>query len=116
MIDYETYKSGLNEDILVLELTGRLDDHTAEFLVDCLAGQINEGCTKIVIDCHHLEYISSTGMGALVRINSRLKPDGGEVSLSRVKGMIADVLRIVHLDRLFHIYPTVEEACEALDK
>lgn len=115
MIDYVTYKAGPGDQILVLELAGRLDDHSAEFLISCLAGHIRDGTTKIVLDCRHLEHVSSVGLGALVRVHSRLKKDGGEVKLARVEGVIADILRIVHFDRLFHIYPTVEDACQAMN-
>lgn len=115
MIDYETYQAGANEDILVLELTGRLDSNTSDFLVDCLTGQIHGGVKKIVLDCADLEHVTSIGLGALVRIHSRLKGEGGEVKLVSVPSLISDILRIVHFDRLFNIYPTVEAACEALE-
>ena len=115
MINYETYISGFNEDILVLELTGRLDENTAEFLIDCLSRHIENGSSKIVIDCSNLEHVSSVGLGALVRVHSQLKSSGGEVKLAHVEGVIADILRIVHFDRIFHMYPSVQQACEALD-
>lgn len=115
MIDYATYHSGSDDGVLVLELTGRLDDHTADFLVDCLAGHIRAGTTRIVLDCSDLQHVTSIGLGALVRIHSRLKSDGGEVKLASVPGAVSDVLRIVHFDRIFNIYPTVREACAALD-
>ena len=114
MIDYVTYLTGRDDDVLVLELAGRLDEHTADFLIDCLTGHIQNGTSKIVLDCHELSHVTSVGLGALVRVHSRLKRDGGEVKLARVEGVISDILRIVHFDRLFHIYPSVEEACDAM--
>ncbi len=114
MIDYETYRTGAHDEILVLELTGRLDTHSSDFLVSCLGGHIKNGTSKIILDCGDLEHVTSIGLGALVRIHSRLKGDGGEVKLARVEGVVADVLRIVHFDRLFNIYPSVEEASARL--
>jgi anti-sigma B factor antagonist len=114
MIDYVTYQTGSDNDVLVLELDGRLDEHTADFLIDCLSGHIQNGTSKIVLDCQQLSHVTSVGLGALVRVHSRLKKDGGEVKLARVEGVISDILRIVHFDRLFNIYPSVEEACEAM--
>ncbi|MCG8650925.1 MAG: STAS domain-containing protein [Pirellulales bacterium] len=114
MIDFQTYQAGTQDEILILELTGRLDDNSAEFLVDCLSGHIKNGANKIVLDCAELQHVSSTGLAALVRIHSRLKSIGGEVKLAAVAGVVTDILRIVHFDRLFHIYPSVEEACQAL--
>ncbi len=116
MIDYETYTTGDDDDILVMELAGRLDEHTSDFLVDCLSRHLAKGLTKIILDCSNLEQVSSFGLSALVRVHTRLKRSGGEVKLAEVSGTIADVLRIVHFDRLFNIYPTVEAAQQALEQ
>ena len=56
------------------------------------------------------------GLAVLVRANSRLKPLGGKIALAGVKGVAADALRIVHFDRLFNMYPTVDEAAAAVDQ
>ncbi len=62
MIDYVTYLTGRDDDVLVLELAGRLDEHTADFLIDCLTGHIQNGASKIVLDCHELSHVTSVGL------------------------------------------------------
>lgn len=114
MIDYTTYPMGDDESILVLELTGRLDDESSQFLIDYLQGMIDEGSHKFVLDCGLLDHISSHGLGTLVRANSRLKKIDGAVALANVPGTIAEILRIVHFDRLFHIFPDVTAAANSL--
>ena len=115
MIDYTTYMAGKDDDILVLELTGRLDEKTSEFLFDCLDGHIEHGRTKLVLDCSDLEHIVSAGLGTLVRVHFRLKDKGGQVQLVGVQGVVADILRLVHFEKLFHIHATVEEAVASLE-
>ena len=39
-----------------------------------------------------------------------MKEVGGSVALVQVPGLVADVVRIAHLDRLLNIFPTVEAA------
>lgn len=114
MIDYTTYTAGENDEVLVLELTGRLDEKTSTFLFDCIDGQIKHGHTKLVLDCSDLEHIVSAGLGTLVRIHFRLKEKGGQVQLVGVRGVVADILRIVHFEKLFHMHDTVEEAVESM--
>lgn len=113
MIEYATYRTGSNNDILVLEITGRLDSASSQFLLDCIQGHIDDGLHKFILDCTNLAYISSFGLGALVRTNSNLKGREGSVALVGVQGLIADVLRIAHLDRLFHLFPTVDDAAQS---
>lgn len=113
MIDYETYTMGDANEILVIALSGLLDNDGSEFFLDCLKGQIEEGHKQIVIDCRDVSYISSLGLGTLVRAHSRVKKVGGNVKLARVEGLVAEVLIRVGLQKLFHLYPTVRDACNS---
>lgn len=110
MIDYNRYTTGPRNDVLVMEVSGRLDNDTSQFFFDCLQGEIEEGNTRVVLDCSELTFLSSLGIGTLIRIQSRLKQRGGTVKLAAVPGVVADVLRVVHLDRLLDIYPDVAAA------
>lgn len=110
MIDYQTYAAGEANDILVMKVTGRLDNDTSRFFLGCVEDQVEDGHTRIVIDCGLLEFISSLGVGTLVRLQSRLKRKGGIIKLANVQNMVADLLRIVRMDLLFQIYPNVDAA------
>jgi anti-sigma B factor antagonist len=114
MIDYTTYPLDDDESILVLELTGRLDGDSSEFLLDAIQGLMDEGTLKFVLDCSDLQFISSVGLASLIRANSRLKKISGHVALANVPGAIAEVLRIVHFDRIFHIFDSVVAAADSL--
>jgi anti-anti-sigma factor len=108
---YETV--GQNKDIIAVILAGTLDESTCQYLLDCVKDEVLEGSTKLIIDCGGLEYVSSMGLGMLVRVNSRMKKLGGEVKLAAVHGPVAQVLKVVGLNRLFEIHPTVEAAIAA---
>lgn len=115
MTDYETYLAGQSEDVLVLKLPGRLDDHSARCLDDSIEEHVERGIIKVVLDCSKLRHISSRGLGTLIRLHSRLQNQGGYVKLAHVDNTLADVLHIVHFEKLFHLYPTVAEACESFE-
>lgn len=110
MIEYETYQAGENDEVLVIEVGGRLDTMSSDYLLNCVKGHTDRGARKIVLDCTNLDYVSSMGLATLIRANSRMKEVGGSVALVQVPGLVADVVRIAHLDRLLNIYPTVDEA------
>jgi anti-anti-sigma factor len=115
MIEFSGYKHPERNDVFVLEVMGNIDTDASRFLLDCIQGYIDSGEHKFVLDCSELAYISSMGLATLVRANSRLEPMGGMIALAGVKGVAADALRVVHFDRLFNMFPTVNEAAEALD-
>jgi anti-anti-sigma factor len=113
MFDFQYHKVGKNRDILAVALVGMLDESSCHYLVDCVKEDVLEGSSKMIVDCGRLEYVSSMGLGTLVRVNSRMKKLGGDVKLAAVHGPVAQVLSVVGLNRLFQIYPTVEEAIAA---
>jgi anti-anti-sigma factor len=80
-------------------LQGRLDAAQApraqEFL-DRLVG-------ACVVDMEHLEYISSAGLGVLLRTHKRLMGQGQGVKLVNVRSHVNDIFTYSGFDRLFEI-------------
>lgn len=114
MIEFSGYKHAQHPTVFVLEVMGHIDTDASNFLLDCIQGYIDSGEKKFVLDCTDLSYISSMGLATLVRANSRLATKGGKIALAGVKGVAADALRVVHFDRLFNMFPTVDEAAAKL--
>ncbi|MCL2399736.1 MAG: STAS domain-containing protein [Defluviitaleaceae bacterium] len=86
-----------------VKLCGEIDIvNSAEFKSQ-LTNLIEEHVADIHIDCTGLEYIDSTGLGALVGILKNTKSHGKEVRLSFVKPNILKLFRITNLDKVFII-------------
>lgn len=103
----------VDDDILVLKLHGKLDQHTAPEFNKEVERHFAEGKRKMIIDCAHLGYVSSYGVGALVNAQAKLRKQGGEVKLATIQSMVADVFKIIHLDKLLNIYGDIEFARES---
>ena len=114
MIDFHYKKVGKDKDIVVVVLSGRLNEENCHYLFDCIEGQIGDGKTKLILDCGQLEYVSSMGLGMLVRVHARMNKLGGDVKLAALQSTVVNILSVVGLTRLFHSYPTVEDAIAAL--
>jgi len=78
---------------------GRLDaaqaPHAQEFL-----DAITEEC---ILDLGKLEYISSAGLGVLLRTHKRLMGGGGGLKLVNVNSHISDIFMYSGFDKLFEI-------------
>jgi len=113
MFNFHYEKVGQNQDIVAVVLSGTLNEENCEYLLDCVKDEILDGRRKLILDCGQLTYISSMGIGMLVRVNARMKKLGGDVKLAAVHGAVAQVLGVVGLNRIFQFYPTVAEAIAA---
>jgi anti-sigma B factor antagonist len=106
----ELYYDDIDGDILVIRADGGLNNQTAERFVTDIEKLVDAGLNKIIVDCSGLEYISSHGLGVLVRLHKRMKQHDGDVKIASAKSPLMDVLRLARLDRLLAIYPNVPRA------
>ncbi len=82
-----------------LTLSGRLDAAQA-ISADAAFEAID---ASAVVDMSALEYISSAGLGLLLKTHKRLTEQGGGLKLVNVNPHIADILHYSGFDRLFDV-------------
>ena len=97
-------------DKLVLHVAGRMDaENAAAFEGEC-ESYIAEGFTRIVMDLGKLNYVSSMGLGAIVRIAKQLRDQGGEVRICCLTGLVRQLFEITRLNNIFPPHDSVESA------
>jgi anti-sigma B factor antagonist len=106
----ELYYDEIDDDILILAADGGLNGETAETLVGEIGTLVDAGLRRIIIDCSKLDYVSSYGLGMLVRLHGKMKQRGGDVKVCALHGLVPQVLQLTKLDRLFDIHPDVNRA------
>jgi len=85
----------------VVVISGRLDaaqSPTAQSFLDKVEG-------TVTLDCSRLEYISSAGLGVLLKTQKRLLASGGKLRLSGVSKHLRDIFGYSGFDQLFEIEP-----------
>lgn len=106
----EFYYDQIENDVLVLAADGGLNAQTAEEFVTDIEKLVDAGVRKIIVDCSKLEYISSYGLGVLIRLHKRLKSQGGDVKICSVHGIVPQVLEATRLSQLLDIHPDLSQA------
>lgn len=106
--------SPIANDIWVVAPDGRLDLTAAGELEEALAGLLNEGRSRLVLDCSTVTYIASAGLRVLVIALRRARNLNGDFHLAGVHSGVQQVLRMSGLDTVFHSHPTLAEAVAAL--
>jgi anti-anti-sigma factor len=94
------FEAGIGESGEVF-FAGRLDAAQAAKAESFLAGLD----APAVIDFERLEYISSAGLGVLLKTQKRLMGAGGGLTLVNVNHHIRDVFRYSGFDQIFKIEP-----------
>jgi len=100
-------------DIPILSLEGRMDSTTSPDAEVQLNRLIEGGDRCIVVDFSGLDYISSAGLRVLLAGQKKLKQSGGAMLLAALRPEIQKVFDIAGFNRLFPIYPTLDEALGA---
>ena len=57
----------------------------------------------VTLDCSRLEYISSAGLGVLLKTQKRLLASGGKIRLTGVNSHLNDILGYSGFDRIFEV-------------
>lgn len=112
----EFYIHELDRSVVILSADGGLNSDTAVEFVKQLETLVESGVTEIIVDCTQLDYISSYGIGTLVRLHTKLARHGGDVKIAAPKSMVLNTLTMMGLGKLFQIYPDVNRARLAFRK
>lgn len=94
----------------VFELTGSLDIATSPAVRATLTDASERGDHKLIVDLHRVDFLDSTGLGALIGAQRRAREFNGEVRLVAKEGQILRLLRITGLLTVFAVYATLEDA------
>jgi len=82
-------------------ISGRLDATqaaAAQSYLDRLAG-------VVTLDCAGLEYLSSAGLGVLLKTHKRLLASGGRLRLTEVSRHLQDIFSYSGFDQILEIEP-----------
>ena len=99
--------------LVVSLLEPRLDAHLSVTFKQAVSDLIAEGSRHIVVDLAEVEFIDSSGLGALVAILKSLG-DEGTLILTSLCQPVAAMFRLTRMDKVFAIYSTPAAACDAL--
>jgi anti-sigma B factor antagonist len=93
------------ESVTLLHLKGTLVAGSDTELLDSkMQALLKRGVTRILLDLGEVNYIDSSGIGALIRAYSSAQREGGTLKLYRLTRRVHDVLQITRLSSVFEIY------------
>ena len=102
------YKTSEDEKAHYLFIEGDLiGDEVGPKLVEVVSDAIHEGARTFVIDLSEVRYISSSGIGLLITMLTKMRNVGGEVYLTAPSEHVKKLLIITKLNNIFTVYDSV---------
>ena len=99
------------EGITILDLKGRLTvgDDVSRFR-EQLQKQIDSGHRNIVLNMEQVDYIDSTGLGALVMAYTSMQRAGGKIKLLNLSRRGIELLVMTKLTTIFEVFDDEQSA------
>jgi anti-sigma B factor antagonist len=102
--------------VQVLACLGRMDAQVSGLLKERIQELLDKGSAKLVLDLEGLEFLDSSGLGALVSCLRRVREKKGEIKLAGLRPEVRSIFDITRVSRLFHISENVSDAVKAFGK
>ncbi len=99
---------------LLLRCHGFADAHTFELLDEAIGDALKRGGGRVVVDLSDVAYMSSAGLGILIKSNSEAEEAGGGFVLLNPSSQISELLDDTGLTGLIPVAKTVQEAVAQL--
>lgn len=71
---------------------------------------------QLIIDFSNVKFLTSSVLGLLIRISKKVYEADGRLRLASISPKIMEIFRITRLDKIFEIFPNVDEAMVGLKK
>jgi len=99
--------------IYIVDVKGDMDLYNAHELKNVVNRLIDKRISNIIINLEKVDYIDSSGIGALIHIFTSIKRNGYNLRISNVHGSVAKVIK---LTKLMGYFPIVDEVKTALQQ
>lgn len=108
-------KTELENGLIVLKLAApRLTAQNAPAFREKTSQIVAEGQTRIILDLSQVEFVDSTGLGAIVGLFKQIG-NRGDLAICGLNGPVLQMFKLTRMDRVFRIFADPAEAAAALE-
>lgn len=105
-------KSGEN---YIIDVNGEMDLYNSYKLKELVMKMLEKKVGRFIINLENVDYIDSSGIGALIYICSTIKKMGLKLIITNIHGSVKKVIELTKLMGYFPITQTIEEALVKLE-
>jgi anti-sigma B factor antagonist len=105
-----------NDEIYIIDVLGEMDLYNSYKLKELMMKMLEKKIERFIINLEDVEYIDSSGIGALIYITSTIKKMNLKLAITNVRGSVKKVIELTKLTGFFPILPSLEEAVKSMEK
>lgn len=102
-------------NVTIMNMTGRLDLASGASLKEKALQEFESGNVRIHLNLTGVDFINSSGLGALVSLMKETRLKHGRLTMSNLAAYVAEIFEITQLSHIFEIYETEEAALSSYD-
>ncbi len=100
-------KTGTN---YIIDVNGEMDLYNSYKLKELVMKMLEKKVERFIINLENVDYIDSSGIGALIYICSTIKKQGDKLAITNIHGSVKKVIELTKLMGYFPIMNSIEEA------
>ncbi len=103
----------VKESLQIFRLTGQLDAFSEPTFRKVLSDLITAGPFQIILDLSKIDFLDSSGLGALVQLAKQAKTKEGSLHIV-TNARVTQTVKLVRLEKFLPLHNTLEEAIAAV--
>ncbi len=93
----------------IIAVSGEVDLYNVSDLKKALFSVTDGKYPSVVVDMKNVNYMDSSGIGALVAGQKKIKAHNGKFALINIHDDVLNILKLATLDKFFKIYESEDE-------
>lgn len=112
MLKHES-KNGI--EILTFDNVSKLNILIAQSLKEEVAQYLTKSNTKLILDLKGIEYVDSSGFGALLSILRNAKNNNSQFKICNISSDVMELVKLLQLHNVFDICDSVDKCIDTFE-
>lgn len=104
-----------NGENYIIDVNGEMDLYNSYKLKELVMKMLEKKVEHFIINLENVDYIDSSGIGALIYICSTIKKMSLKLVITNIHGSVKKVIELTKLMGYFPIAQTIDEALKRMD-
>lgn len=103
----------IQDNCQIFRLTGLLDAFSEPTFAKVIGNCIEEGPKNVILVLSQIDFVDSSGLGALVQLAKKAQNEGGILQIV-TNARVTQTVKLVRLEKFLSLQPSLEAALESL--
>jgi anti-sigma B factor antagonist len=109
------FRARPDDQVMVLDLSGELDAHTAPEFEAALELALAGGHSRLIVNGAELQYVSSAGLGVFMAFVEPLRASSGDLKIAALPPRVYEVFDLLGFPLIFDMHESEDAATAAFD-